>query len=665
MSAIGGIYHLDQAPVSSADLNRMASSMCHRGPDVTNVWQNGPLGFVNCLLRTTPESAYENLPLVSQDGLLVLSADARLDNRGELLSVFDFSGKPHVEIPDSALLLAAYQRWGKRSVEHLVGDFSFALWDEPEKKLFCARDHMGIRPFYYVHSQQTFGFASEMKALLTLPTVRRRVNEAKLVDFLLWEYYDKKATFYEDIFRLPPAHTLTISADGIHAEQYWELDPDYEIRLGSDEAYAEKFLEIFSEAVRCRLRSITPVGSMLSGGLDSSAVTCVARNQLAGVEDHTLFTFSGIFPSLAEVDESKYIEHVVAQGGLTPHFIRVDELGFLSDLERLSEHLEEPHPFPNLNIVWSALGIAKTEGIRVLLDGNDGDAAVSHGLGILAEMAYRGEWANFASVTASLAQKYDAYERVPQRLLEGYGFFSVTQMFRDGDWQAGIRAINQVSKQFKLTRLTVIKETVWRRLILRAIRQWKRRRTLPSDLKQLIVPSLAKRIDIRERQSHLEQRPVRTARQEQINTLTSCWLVEALDALDKTGAAFGVELRHPFFDKRLVEYCVALPVNQKIDAGWTRMILRRSMQNILPSEIQWREGKSNLEPNFVNSFLGVDHERLDEAILRDPAPLELYLEVPVLQEIYRQFLKNPSGAAARKIWSAVVLRDWLKQNKLS
>ena len=280
MSGITGIYHPGGAPVDGGDLERMVDVIVHRGPDGYGVWNEGPIGLGHRMLWTTPESRQEKLPLVKESGDLAITADARIDNRDEVLSQVGLSGFPRDGINDSALILGAYQKWGERCVEHLLGDFAFAIWDKRRQVLFCARDHFGVKPFIYYSCGSLFAFASEIKALLCLPYVPRQLDEMSVGEYLTSTFDDTARTFYKDIHRLPPAHSVTVSKEGTRLREYWSLDPSREIRLAGDQEYAEAFRERFTEAVRCRLRSAFPVGSLLSGGLDSSAVTCVARDLL-------------------------------------------------------------------------------------------------------------------------------------------------------------------------------------------------------------------------------------------------------------------------------------------------------------------------------------------------------------------------------------------------
>src|SRR2546422_5671131 len=355
----------------------MLARLAHRGPDGAGVWSEGTVGLGHRLLHTTPESLRERLPLASGDGTLVLTADARIDNRAELLGALDRG----VEATDAELILAAYERWGERCPEHLLGDFVFVIWDARRAALFCARDHFGVKPFYNHHAPgRLFAFASEIKGLLALAEVPRRLNETRVADYLVPLLEDKVITFYEDILRLPPAHRMTVTREGVRTEQYWALDPEREIRMKSDEEYADAFREIFTEAVRCRLRSAFPVGSMLSGGLDSSSVVCVARQLLQQNGGNRFHTFSIVFDDVPECDERRYVEAVLAGGGADPHYIRGDLLSPLGDVDRFLDHQDEPLSVPNLFLYWAACRLASESGMRVFLDGVDGDTTVSHGL---------------------------------------------------------------------------------------------------------------------------------------------------------------------------------------------------------------------------------------------------------------------------------------------
>ena len=335
MSGIVGIYQRQGEQVSAEQLNSMVESIAHRGTDGSKVWHEGNVGLGHLMLHTTPESLIEELPFCDRLTDTTITADARIDNRNELIDLLDLKRERAEKISDSSLILRAYHKWGRDCPAKLIGDFAFAIWDGREQRFFCARSPMGIKPFYYYCSPTLFAFASEIKALFCLPQITKEINQLRIAYQLTGCFEDEEITFYQDISRLPPAHNLVINRESKTSQEYWALDPNRRLKLGSDREYAEAFRELFVEAVRCRLRSAFPIGSTLSGGLDSSSITCTARKLLAG-SDRELHTFSAIFPNLpksdlARIDERYYMNVVKSGGSLKSHDIRADLLDPLLD----------------------------------------------------------------------------------------------------------------------------------------------------------------------------------------------------------------------------------------------------------------------------------------------------------------------------------------------
>ncbi|NJN18498.1 MAG: lasso peptide isopeptide bond-forming cyclase [Oscillochloris sp.] len=362
MSAIAGIVYGDGRPVDQHKLAQMAHALAHRGPDGSGSWSGNGAGLGHQMLWTTPESLYERLPLVNRRGGLVITADARIDNRTELISTLGLSDREPGIIGDSELILAAYERWAERCAEHLLGDFAFAIWDERARTLFCARDHFGVRPFYYHYSPNYFAFATEIKALLALPEVPRRINKAKIADYLLVFHEDRVSTFYTDIVRLPPGHCLLVRDGQVRTWGYWALELPPELRLKSDDQYAEGYRAVFTEAVRCRMRSAFPLGSMLSGGLDSSSITCVARSIAREQGLDPIQTFSAIFDEVKASDERPFINAVLDQGDLVANFTHGDQVTPLGDLTQVLRHEDEPFFAPNLFVNWAMWEQANRQG---------------------------------------------------------------------------------------------------------------------------------------------------------------------------------------------------------------------------------------------------------------------------------------------------------------
>ena len=280
-------------------------------------------------------------------------------------------------ISDSYFILKSYEKWGEQCPKHLLGDFVFVIWDKIRKEIFCARDHFGVKPFYYYLSNETFLFSSEINALKYHDEVGSDYNNIRIATYLVPLAENREYTFYESIKRLPAASTLSINSSTIKKTTYWELDINKEILMDSDEEYAQRFLQIFSEAIKCRMRSAYPTGSLLSGGLDSSSIVCTMHNILKEENSgYDLKTFSVIFDDLTICDEQEYIDEVLLLDNLEPYFVKGDNYSPLNEIHTVLEGIGEPFNVPNLYLHRELYREAKKRNVRVLLDGFDGDTTV-------------------------------------------------------------------------------------------------------------------------------------------------------------------------------------------------------------------------------------------------------------------------------------------------
>jgi Asparagine synthase (glutamine-hydrolyzing) len=314
MSAITGIFYRDGREVCHDQMKKMNDILSHRGPDNSDIWVDGPVGFGHQMLWTTSESIHENLPFADDNAKITITADARIDNRIQLFN--DLKIESSHCVSDSELILRSYQKWGEDCPEKLLGDFAFAIWDEEKQVLFCARDHIGVKAFYYYLSDRLFLFATEIKAIISLPEIPCELNEEDVANYIMSISENREITFYKKILRLPAAHKMVISSNEKKIIQYWELDSNKKLILNSDEEYQKAFLEIFQDAIECRLRSSFPLGFELSGGLDSSSVVCTAKKIMAQSKNNKdLNTFSATFETTPECDEQQYINTITKSGG--------------------------------------------------------------------------------------------------------------------------------------------------------------------------------------------------------------------------------------------------------------------------------------------------------------------------------------------------------------
>jgi len=637
MSGIAGFLRRDGAPAPIENLNRMIAAIAHRGPDDAGVWAEGSVGLGNCLLRTTPESIHEHLPRKASEAPFVIAADARIDNRADLMEALGVRGI--ATITDSELILNAYAKWGEKCPIHLIGDFSFAIWDARQQRLFCARDSAGTRSLYYFAAPGIFAFGSEIKAILALPEIPAELNEQRVGDFIINLFEDRTITFYKNILRLPAAHCLTVTRDRLDIRNYWKLDASREIRFRTDQEYTEAFRDIFGEAVKCRVRSSVPVGSALSGGLDSSAIACYARDLLVQKDSRArLHTFSVIFPEAPEqdlrsIDEREYVDSVLRTGNFEPHYVRGDRLSPLQDMARVHRHLDEPNFAPNLYLHWGMYAAAQQQGVRVFLDGLDGDTTVSHGFELLDDLAKRMRWIRLYREGSLLAKNLFQGSNA-RRILWRYCFRDMMPNWAHRAWRLAHGRFGELRGN-----------------------------------STLVSAEFEQRLNLRRRALELNNTPKpKRARDHHLKALQYSLYAHALEMADKASSAFGIEARYPFFDRRLIEFCLAAPPEQKLANGWNRVVFRRAMQGILPYEIQWRCGKGNLSSNFHRNLLEFEAGALDELTAPGGARISPYVDMAALRYACDSYKAAPlalGGKHSLELFIAANLEFWMRNTQLS
>ena len=644
MSAVSVIYNLDDRPVEHGELQALLEALKHRGDDGSGIWLEGAVGMGHRMRWTTPESLREKLPWKSPESSSVITCDARIDNRDQLIPQLPFSNRPVDEITDSEIILRAYERWGEDCLPKLIGDFVFAIWDAREKKLFCARDPLGIKHFYYYHKPGAyFALASEIKALLKLANVPRELDEDGLADYLSINTEDKELTLYKDILRLPPTSALCLSQGGLRVWEYWQ-PKEQEIRFRTSSEYHDAFREKLTEAVECRMRSAYPIGSTLSGGLDSSAVVCLASRYLNANGKPPLETFSGIFPTVAKVDpridETRYIRSVVEKTGCRPHYVNVDDVSPLQNVEMIVKHADHPVGYVNLYMVSEIYKTAQRENVRVMLSGHDGDCTVSYGYEDFEMLARRGRYFRLVKEATALGKNIPSKGHSIKHLV----------------WRRGIKPTIPLV-MIGLGRFLLGRETP---------DQAESSIHFPLHMES-INPDFTDKHKLKERIVNFRK----NAFPENISNTLSHWRVLTsgmtslnLELNENLSEAYGIEPRHPFYDRRLIEFCINLPPGQRLYRGWTRSIFRFAMQGILPPEVQWRTGKANLGAHVKVNLFKYKSEALDRIAKKSLKKLEKYIDVEKLITAYRSCQSEPNkkDAEVMLILTSVYLLNWLEQS---
>ena len=567
MSGIAGILNLDGRPADAALIERMTAAMAHRGPDGVGHWVDGPVALGHRMLHATPESLAESLPLLDEAGKLCLTFDGRVDNREELRDALASAGIPLRDTTDAELVLKAYQCWGEECPARVLGDFAFAIWDRRNRKLFCARDPLGVKPFYYHTDGSSFLFASEMQPLFEDPTRGRRPNLPLIGLYLLHRFDEREETLYEGVLRLPGAHSLTLEAGNVRKKQYWDFDPQRTIRFRTDAEYAEQFLTLFRQAVGARLRSHRPVGIWLSGGLDSSSIACTAAMlQPEGVvPDNGFETFSVLYDD-PRCDERTYSAAVVQKWNLTGNFITHEQQDpSLFDINEVSQF---PDVFynPVLCGYIPSLRDMRDRGFVVLLEGSGGDELLETDFSYLTDLLLGRRFVRFGR---KLRSDVAYYRLSPQMLMLNH-------------------CVRPLIPKPVRTALRPLSRRLWGSGSKPLVRD-----------EFIVASGLVERLN--------SEPPVRkfpTRSQQAIyNRLFHEWnATVGREMVELFVAGFGVEKRHPFLDRRLAEFLLAVPEEQRWGDIGPKAILRRAMKRILPETVRCRTNKPNFSPPIDHEF---------------------------------------------------------------
>ena len=572
--------------------------MAHWGPDGTAIWHDQDCGFGHCLLYNTPESIHERLPYWQGDCRLAITAEARLDNRDELCDYFAIPYAERLTTPDSALILQAFLRWGEACPDHLLGDWSFAIWNPDECKLFLARDHHGNTSLCYWQTEQAFAFASDPQALYAIGAPRR-LNELYLAQVLTsWPAYHGPQTIDLDIQRLPPAHTMTITPRETRVWRYWTPEETPELHLRHRDDYVEGFLEVYEAAVRCRLRSYRPVGVTLSGGLDSGSVTALAARSLAHQGQRlTAFTAVPRYHSSHSVgprrfgDETPYAAATASCFGNIDHCL-LDSAGTtpMNGIGHTLAVMSEPsHAASNHFWISDLLDQARSRGLGTLLTGQGGNATVS--------------WAGAPHLRSTWAAlRHKGWKSGVKQVLPFWLLRQVRRCQALDNWSAS--AIHpDFAHRIGLKALRI--EALGRDLSLAD--SWRK----PSDLRHAIIQPGKGRVG---------------------------------DLWARWGAGSNLEIRDPTFDKRVMSYTLSVPdsVWDAPEGGGDRWLMRQAMAGLLPDEVRLNRDRGRQSADLAGRLLASAGE-VDAALAAvDGAPANEYLDLGKMRQAWRDVQQEAS-----------------------
>lgn len=614
MCGISGVFDL-AGNIDGSLIKKMTDAIAHRGPDGEGQWintnQTVALGHRRLSIIDLSEDGKQ--PMHWEEGRYSITFNGEIYNYIEIREQLLKKGIKFKSQSDTEVLLALYALKGPECLQELDGMFAIVIWDAKEKTLFCARDRFGEKPFFYHHSPgKKFVFASEMKALWAYG-IPKEVNQRMMYNFcnnmfMLGNPENKPETFYNNISKLEPAHYLILDEKlNLVKKRYWDVDLKKIDRSITEEQAIDSFRSMFENSTRLRLRSDVPVGSSLSGGLDSSTIVCLI-DKINADSKIVQKTFSARFKDFAK-DEGKYMEMVANRTKVEPHYTWPDENDLINDLDKLFYHQEEPFGTASIMAQWSVMKLARENNVTVLLDGQGADEILA---------GYHYYFHTF------LKEMYHTNRPLHDKELAAY------RAAYNPEYNAAYIPVQKPTTTPTLSKIkNKAKDLV--RPMYRAI--------IPAKPQVFVNPTSTDTVYEEKQEPFLDQGFIdahangifKTNFEESLNGqlyFNTCvlGLEDLLRFSDRNSMAFSREVRLPFLNHQLVEFLFSLPPSMKINNSWTKNILRKSFEDILPPEIAWRRDKIGYEPPqkkwlgspVIKEWISASKEKLEKEHIINP-----------------------------------------------
>jgi asparagine synthase (glutamine-hydrolysing) len=625
MCGIAGLLHFDtNRAVDAGRLDAMSAALAHRGPDGCGTHIDGPLGLAHRRLSILDLSAAGRQPMVTADQRFWIVFNGEIYNFIELRERLKGLGHSFRTGTDTEVILHLFQEYGASCVDYLNGMFAFAVWDAERRELFAARDRLGIKPFYFAISDDTFLFASEIKSLLRGSVTSAELDQAALADYLTFQFSLGDKTMFRGVRKLLPGHCLLLKARGeLQVRKYWDLD--FTVDAHHTEAYFhDRLRELLEDAVRLQLRADVPVGAHLSGGLDSSTVASLAASMLPD----SIHTFTGGFSEGPQYDETWYARLVVSATGAIGHEVYPSADDFVRIMPRLIHAMDEPVAGPGLFPQFFVSQEAARH-VKVVLGGQGGDEIFAGYTRYL--VAYLEECLRGGIEGTQEDHRYVVtFDSILPNLMQLQGYQPMMRhFFREGMFEDPARR--------------------YFRLIDRS-----------QELRQYLCTDVAADAGYSPYESYHEEFTSGDVRS-YINRMTRFDLRTLLPALlqveDRTSMAVSLESRVPLLDHRIVELVASMPPMIKYAGGRSKHIFRQVVRDIVPEPIHGRKDKMGfpvplsewLQRSPVRDFVG-------DTILGSRARQRGLFDVTRLES-----LLSGESRFGRNVWGVLCLELWMQQ----
>jgi asparagine synthase (glutamine-hydrolysing) len=629
MCGICGIVELDGIRrFTEEDLQVMAGAIRHRGPDDEGTVVSGPvgLGFRRLSIIDLPGG---HQPMTNEDGTIWIVFNGEIYNHRQLRPILEGRGHRYANNSDTETILHLYEEYGPDCVRHLRGMFAFAIWDSRRKRLFCARDRLGIKPFYYVVVDGRFLFASEIKALLELPQVHRRLNRLALPEFLCFGYLSSDATLFEGIHKLMPGHHLQINLDGQMPQpvitQYWDLEiEEHNPSLGESD-YVSQFREMFAETVKLHLMSDVPVGVFLSGGLDSSSIAA----EMARARKDRIQTFSVGYAE-TPYSELPYAQMMARHINSEHHEVTIGPEEFFASLPSLIWHEDEPIVWPSSVSLYFVARCA-SEKVKVVLTGEGGDEIFA------GYLKYR--------LTMWNLRGGPVYRwLVPQR---------VQELIRKGLTHQALPD----SLARKLRHSFLYYPDIFQEIYFDNFYSVFPQKHQPA----ILAPGLAEELRGIDAYANCMcffngKRPNQPLLDRLLYLDIKTYLVELLMKQDQMSMATSIESRVPFLDHELATFTARVPARYKVRNFSGKYLLRRAMADRLPARLLQRTKKGF--PTPIRPWLRSQLADRVASILTDGRTTERRLINPGFIRQLLEAHRRGSSYATEGCWRLLNLELW-------
>jgi len=614
MCGIAGIISKNNERSYAKEIQAMINSIAHRGPDDEGTYINDNVALGHRRLSILDISTAGHQPMTNKDKTLWLTYNGEIYNYLEIKK--EIGGTDYASSSDTEVLLKAYEKWGPSFVKRLNGIFAFAIWDDIKKELFCARDHVGVKPFYYAQKNGVFYFGSEAKALLAAG-FPAQANDEIIYEYLSYGYYHhSEETFFKGVYKLLPGHTLTLKNGSVCVSRYWNpAESGYNMNGWSLERVSEEFLNLFENTIAIQLRSDVPVAIQSSGGFDSSAVTAMVNRVIGGQKNFNLFSF---FYDGHNDGEVPYMKALASHLGWDQDFVPLPSSGMSQLMEKVTWHQDEPFPgLPTFGL--HMLGAAcREKSIPVVLGGQGGD---------------------------EVGGGYEYY----------MGAFLLDTL-KDNDADYALKELDDFGKLHcfsgdseNLKFLTRVLSSYMRSGSSADGTKFTKQDVLNKDfLKKAHVPRKLPEKPFDSELANMQYRDIFYTK-----------LPRMLHCVDRAAMAYGIEQRVPFLDYRLVEFGLAASAYHKISGGHQKYFMRKAFEKILPEYV----GKAPKRPvpSPQREWFRKELQQWVYSILSSKSFGERpYFDQKKVIEEFNLYCGAQRNSNSFHIWQWIHLESWLR-----